>query len=60
VADKLKVNRKDLGKMIEDLKNRGILPSRSLSFQDLKLCCSSIIARHEILEKLKKIEKRLK
>ncbi|MDH7507098.1 MAG: restriction endonuclease [Candidatus Thermoplasmatota archaeon] len=60
VSNKLKVTRKDLGKMIDDLKTRGIIPSRSLSFQDLKLCCSSIIARHEIFEKLKTIEKRLK
>ncbi len=60
VAIKLKINRKNLGKIIENLKTRGILPSRSLSFQDLKLCCSSIIARNEILDKLKTIEKRLK
>jgi len=60
VVKKLKVSQKDFGKMMEDLKTRGILPSRSLSFYDLKMCCSSIIARHEILEKLNRIEKRLK
>jgi len=59
-ASKLKINRKNLGKIIENLKTRGILPSRSLSFQDLKQCCSSIIARNEILDKLERIEKRLK
>lgn len=59
-AEKIKVNRKELGKKIEDLTTRGILPTRSLSFRDLKRCCSSILARSEIILKLNKIEERLK
>lgn len=60
VAEKLKLNRKEFGKKIEDLTKRGILPSRSLSFRDLKRCCTSILARFEIILKLNKIEERLK
>lgn len=60
VAEKIKVNQKELGKKIEDLTRRGILPTRSLSFRDLKRCCSSILARSEIFLKLNEIEKRLK
>jgi len=59
-AKKLKINRNDLGKKIEDLTKRSILPARSLSFRDLKRCCSSIVARSEIMYKLDEIEKRLK
>ena len=59
-AEKIKVNRKELGKKIEDLTGRGILPNRSLSFRDLKRCCSSILARSEIILKLNKIERKLK
>jgi len=59
-AEKIKVNRKELGKKIESLTTRGILPTRSLSFRDLKRCCSSILARYEIILKLDKIERRLK
>lgn len=59
-ADKLNVTRKELGKKIEELTRHGVLPSRSLSFRDLKRCCSSILARSEILSKLNKIERILK
>ena len=60
IAEKIKINRKDLGKKIDDLTIRGILPKGSLSFRDLKRCCSSILARSEILSRLNDIEKRLK
>jgi len=59
-AEKIKVNRKELGEKIENLTRRGTLPARSLSFRDLKRCCSSILARSEIILKLKEIERRLK
>jgi len=59
-AEKVKINRKELGKKIDDLTTRGILPKRSLSFRDLKRCSSSILARSEILSRLNEIEKRLK
>jgi predicted RecB family endonuclease len=59
-SEKIKNNRKQLGKKIEDLTTRGILPKRSLSFRELKRCCSSILARSEILSRLNDIEKRLK
>ncbi len=59
-AEQIKINRKQLGKKIEDLTIRGILPKRSLSFRDLKRCSSSILARSEIMSKLNKIERRLK
>jgi len=48
------------GEKIEELTRHGVLPSRSLSFRDLKRCCSSILARSEILSKLNKIERILK
>jgi len=60
VAKKLNLNRKELGKKIEDLTIRGILPNRSLSFRDLKRCCSSILVRSEIISRLDEIKKRLK
>jgi len=60
VAEKIKINRKDFGKKIEDLTTRGILPKRSLSFRDLKRCSSSILVRSEIISKLNEIERRLK
>ena len=60
VAKKLNLNRKELSKKIEDLTIRGILPNRSLSFRDLKRCCSSILVRSEIISRLDEIKKRLK
>jgi len=60
VAEKIKINRKDFGKKIEDLTTRGILPRRSLNFRDLKRCSSSILVRSEIISKLNEIERRLK
>jgi len=60
VAEKLSINRKDLGKTLETLTRKGILPQRSLSFRDLKQCSSSILARNKILDKLDDINKRLK
>jgi predicted RecB family endonuclease len=59
-AEQIKINRKELGKKIEDLITRGILPKRSLSFRDLKRCSSSILVRSEIMSKLNEIERRLK
>jgi len=59
-AERIKVNRKEFGKKIEDLTTRGILPKRSLSFKDLKRCSSSILVRSEIMSKLNEIERRLK
>ena len=59
-AGKINVNRKELGKKIKDLTRRSILPNRSLSFRDLKRCCSSILARSEIILRLNEIERRLK
>jgi predicted RecB family endonuclease len=60
ISEKIKINRKDLGKKIDDLTIRGILPKRSLSFRDLKRCSSSILVRSKIMSKLNEIEKRLK
>jgi len=59
-AGRINVNRKELGKKIDDLTTRGILPKRSLSFRDLKRCSSSILARSEIMLKLNEILRRLK
>ena len=59
-AERIKVNRKEFGKKIEDLTTRGILPKRSLSFRDLKRCSSSILVKSEIMSKLNEIERRLK
>ena len=57
---KLKMDHKELGKKLEDMSTRGVLPNRSLGFRDLKRCCSSILARSEILSKLNEIERRLR
>lgn len=59
-ADILGINEKELGNRLGDLSRKGILPKRSLSFNDLKRCCSSILARGQILEKLDELEKRIK
>lgn len=59
-AERMSLNRKELGKEIQKLTEKGILPKRSLSFQDLKRCCGSILSRIKILEKLDRIEKLLK
>jgi predicted RecB family endonuclease len=59
-SKKIGMDSKELGKALQDLTVRGILPKRSLSFMDLKRCCSSILARFEIILKLNKIEERLK
>lgn len=57
---KLKMDHKELGKKLEDMSTRGVLPNRSLGFRDLKRCCSSVLARSEILSKLNEIERRLR
>lgn len=59
-AERININRKELGKKIDDLTTRGILPKRFLSFRDLKRCSSSILVRSEIMSKLNEIERRLK
>ncbi len=59
-AEKINIDRKELGKKLEDLTTRGIIPKRSLSFRDLKRCSSSILARSEIISKLNEIKRRLK
>jgi predicted RecB family endonuclease len=59
VADKLNISEKMLGRYIQDLTNRGILPKRSLSYRDLKQTASSILSRHTIMEKLDRIEQLL-
>jgi predicted RecB family endonuclease len=59
-AEQININRKELGKKIDDLTTRGILPKRSLSFRDLKRCSSSILVRSEIMSKLNEILRRLK
>jgi DNA-binding Lrp family transcriptional regulator len=59
VADKLMISEKVLGKEMNDLTRRGILPKRSLSFRDLKQCASSVLSRHHLFEKLDRIEQLL-
>jgi predicted RecB family endonuclease len=59
-SEKLDLKKDDLGKEIRKLTKKGILPHRSLSYKDLKRCCSSILSRNEILLKLNKIENYLK
>ncbi len=58
-AEKINIDQKKLGKKLEDLTTRGIIPKRSLSFRDLKRCSSSILARSEIISKLNEIKRRL-
>lgn len=54
--DMLKLDKDALGKKLASLSQKGILPSRSLSFTDLKRCSSSVLARNELLERLERIE----
>ncbi|HEC76597.1 MAG TPA: hypothetical protein ENI33_05000 [Thermoplasmatales archaeon] len=55
----LKMNDKEFRNKISQLKKQGLLPSRSLSFDNLKKFCISILARNEIIIKLDKIEKEI-
>jgi predicted RecB family endonuclease len=59
-ADILGINEKEMGKKLGDLSKKGILPKRSLSFNDLKRCCSSILARGQIIEKLDELKKEIR
>jgi len=45
-----------LGQEMARLSDKGVLPTRSLSFADLKRCAGSILARQELLERLERIE----
>lgn len=56
----LKMNDKEFRNKISQLKKQGMLPSRSLSFNNLKKFCISVLARNELIVKLDKIEKQLK
>ncbi|MEA2055134.1 MAG: hypothetical protein U9O96_08560 [Candidatus Thermoplasmatota archaeon] len=59
-ADMLKLDGDALGKKLASLSRKGVLPSRSLSFNDLKRCSSSILSRNELLERLERIESEIK
>jgi len=59
VATTLDISEKTLGRRIQDLTKRGILPKRSLSFKDLKQCAASILSRRAIFDKLDRIEQLL-
>jgi len=56
----LGVSEKELGHTLSKLTKRGVFPSRSLSFKDLKKYCASVLARHEMVTKLEKIERDVK
>ena len=53
----LKMKEEELTAKLGKLSRKGILPSRSLSFRDLKRIATSILARNELSIKLDKIEK---
>ncbi|KAA0014963.1 MAG: hypothetical protein FE041_01350 [Thermoplasmata archaeon] len=53
----LKMKKDKLGKEVANLSKKGLFPSRSLSFRDLKKFCIAVLARNEIVTKLEKIEK---
>jgi len=53
----LKIKEEKLGNEIAKLTKKGLFPSRSLSFRDLKKYCIAVLARNEIIMKLEKIEK---
>ena len=58
-AEMLKMDSDSLGKKLSSLSKKGVLPSRSLSFNDLKRCSSAILARNELMERLERIERGL-
>jgi len=53
----LKMKEEELTTKLGKLSRKGILPSRSLSFRDLKRIATSILARNELSIKLDKMEK---
>ena len=57
---KLKMNEKKFGEKLARLSKKGILPSRPLSFVDLKKYSMAVISRNEFIERIKRIEKEIK
>jgi len=60
VIKKLGIDEKKFGEKLSSLSKKGILPSRSLSFKDLKKYSMSVISQIEIVERLKEIEREVK
>ena len=59
VLKKLKMNDKKFGERLAELSRKGILPSRSLSFKDLKKYSIAFISRNELITRIRKIEEEL-
>lgn len=55
-ATHLDMSDHQLGQELARLSDTGVLPTRSLSFSDLKRCAGSILARQELLARLERIE----
>jgi len=53
----LRVKEEKMEKEIAKLSRKGFLPSRSLSFRDLKRICLGFLMRYELMLKLDKMEK---
>ncbi|RLG40759.1 MAG: hypothetical protein DRO05_05555, partial [Thermoproteota archaeon] len=59
-AKYLNLEADELGKMVGDLRRRGVFPRRGQSFDDLKRFSLQLIQRYSIVRKLEEIENRLK
>ena len=57
---KLKINEKKFGEKISKMAKKGIMPSRPLSFMDLKKYSMAVISQNEFIERIKRIEKEIK
>ncbi len=57
---KLKMNEKKFGERLSKMAKKGILPSRPLSFADLKKYSMAVISHNEFMERIKRMEKEIK
>ncbi len=59
VLNSLKISEKKFGEKLAMLSKKGIIPSRPLSFKDLKRYSMAIISRNELMLKIENIEKEI-
>ncbi len=57
---KLKMSEKKFGEKLARLSKKGVMPSRPLSFMDLKKYSMAVISQNEFVERIKRIEKEIK
>jgi len=58
--NKLGIDEKKFGEKLSKMAKKGIIPSRSLSFMDLKKYSMAVISQNEFYERIKRMEKEIK